>query len=263
MEKFFILSVMFAVIFVATAVRAFFKLFTKVLVYENERALLYRDGKFVKTLEPGKYWLWSRNMLIKRMDIRAQWMHVPSQELLTADNMQVKISLVVQYRVLDVYTALELVENHYTALYTMAQLALREVIAPMKIEELMTARDEVAEALTKALAPKAAEFGVEVILVGVRDMMLPGEVKKIMSQVVKAQMESKAALEKARGETAALRSLANAARMLESTPALMQLRLMQSLGESTGNTIVFGATSNGLLLPTTPKKGSREDAPSE
>ena len=262
MEKFFILSIMFAVIIVATAVRAISKLFTKVLVYENERALLYRDGKFVKTLEPGKYWLWNRNMLIKRMDIRANWMHLSSQELLTADNMQVKISVVVQYRVLDAYTALELVENHYTALYTMAQLALRDAIASMKIEELMTARDEVAEALTKALAPKAAEFGVEVILVGIRDIMLPGEVKKIMSQVVKAQMESKAALEKARGETAALRSLANAARMLESTPGLMQLRLLQSLSENTGNTIVFGASSNGLLLPNSkPKTGS--ETPSE
>lgn len=254
MDKVMVLSLLLAIVIIATAVKSVLKLFTKVLVYENERALLYRDGKFVKTLEPGKYWLWNRNIQIKRMDIRAQWLHVASQELLTSDNMQVKISLAVQYRVLDVYTALELVENHYTTLYTMAQLALREAVAPMKLDELMTARDAVAEGLTKALTPKAAEFGVEVILVGVRDIMLPGEVKKIMSQVVKAQMESKAALEKARGETAALRSLANAARMLESTPGLMQLRLMQSLNESTGNTIVFGATSNGLLLPSTPRK---------
>lgn len=249
MDKITVLCILLAIIIAAAAVNAVLKLFTKVLVYENERALLYRDGKFVKSLEPGKHWLWNRNIQIKRMDIRAQWMNVASQELLTADNMPIKISLVLQYRVLDVYTALELVENHYTALYTMAQLALREAIAPIKIDELMTERNTVADALTRTLAPKAAEFGVEVILVGVRDIMLPGEVKKIMSQVVKAQMEAKAALEKARGETAALRSLANAARMLESTPALMQLRLMQSLGESAGNTIVFGATSNGLLVP--------------
>jgi regulator of protease activity HflC (stomatin/prohibitin superfamily) len=89
---------------------------------------------------------------------------------------------------------------------------------------------------------KAAELGIELSLVGIKDIMFPGDLKAIFAQVVNARKEGLATLERARGETAALRHLANAAKLLESNPALMQLRLLQALGEQPGNTVVL--TSN-------------------
>jgi len=242
-----ILSTAVASIIVAYLVRAIFKnLVVRQTVFEYQRALLYRDGKFIKTLEPGAYWLWKFNTSITKIDIRPTILTLPGQELVTIDSMSVKISLSVNYRIVDPYAAVHMTDSFSAALYTVAQLELRQLVAPMTIDELMVARSSISEPLQKAIANRATEFGIEVASAEIRDIMLPGEIKKIMTQVVKAQKEAQAALEKTRGETAALRSLANAARMLESSPALMQLRLLQSIGETSGNTIVYGVPANGI-----------------
>lgn len=228
---------------------AFPKLLVKVTVLEFQRGLMYRDGKFVKVLEPGSYWTFPFNTRVTLIDIRQAYTIIPSQELLTADSMSVKMTLAVQYKVVDAYAAINMVDSYISALYTVTQLALRDIVSSMKIDELMSARQKVADELYTAVSGKAAEFGLELITANIRDLMVPGEMKKVMSQVVKAQKEAQAALEKARGETAALRSLANAAKMVEDAPTLMQLRLLQSIGESTGNTVVFGMPTNGSALP--------------
>lgn len=244
-----IVIVISAALFAALAVNTAMKnLFVKEIVFEFERGLMYRDGKFQKSLEPGTYWFFKFNTRVMKVDIRPKFTIVPSQELMTADNLPVKISLALHSRVVDPVAAINQIDNFWGALYTVAQLALREIVTTQKIDELMISRDAVAEALRESIAPKAAEFGVELISANIRDIMVPGELKKVLSQVVKAQKESQAALEKARGETAALRSLANAARMIESSPALMQLRLLQSIGERTGNTIVYGVPTNGAAV---------------
>lgn len=240
MEKFYILTMIVLLIAVAIVAKSIKKLFMHVTVYESEEVLLFRDGKFMKTLPPGSYWLWAPNTSVERIEMRPNHMIVSSQELMTADGMPLKMSIIVESKVVDSYAAHHNVTNYQMALYTVSQLVLREVIAPLNINEITTSRMPISEAIVKLLAPKAREFGIEIIAAGVRDIMIPGEVKKIMSQVVKAQMESRASLERARGETAALRSLANAARLVEANPALLQLRLMQSLGENSGNTVVYG-----------------------
>ncbi len=252
---FSILSIL-AYIVVAYVVLALLKsFFVRQTVFEFQRVLLYRDGKFVKVLEPGSYWFLRFNTTFTFIDIRPVFLTLAGQELVTSDNMSIKLSLSVRYRVVDPYAAIHMTDNYAMTLYTVAQLELRQLVAPMKIDELMVARSAVSEGLQKVLANRASEFGVEVISADIRDIMLPGEVKKMMTQVVKAQKEAQAALEKTRGETAALRSLANAARMLEANPALMQLRLLQSIGETSGNTIVYGVPANGAVVnvASTPK----------
>lgn len=245
-------SLIFAsIVFVLVAYLVHFmskKIVARETVFEYQRALLYRDGKFVKTLEPGSYWLWKLNTTVSKIDIRPGFLALPGQELVTLDNMSIKVSLSVNYRVVDPYAAVHMTDNYNTALYTVAQLELRQLVAPMKIDDLMVARPAISEGLQKAIGNRAAEFGIEVISADIRDIMLPGEIKKIMTQVVKAQKEAQAALERTRGETAALRSLANAARMVEASPALMQLRLLQSIGETSGNTIVYGVPANGAVV---------------
>ncbi len=239
-----------ALVMIAIAIKlALPKLLVKVTVLEYQRGLMYRDGKFVKVLEPGSYWTFPFNTQVTMIDIRQAYTIIPSQELLTADCMSVKMTLAVQYKVVDAYLAINMVDYYVSALYTVTQLALRDIVSSMKIDELMSARQKVADELYASVSGKVAEFGLELITANIRDMMVPGEMKKVMSQVVKAQKEAQAALEKARGETAALRSLANAAKMVEDAPTLMQLRLLQSIGESSGNTVVFGVPANGSALP--------------
>jgi hypothetical protein len=97
-----------------------------------------------------------------------------------------------------------------------------------------------------AAAARAAEIGVDILEVQVRDVMLPGEVKRSYAAVLVARKEGEAALERARAETAALRSLANAGRTVADNPGLLQLRILQELGASSGNTVVFGAPEAGL-----------------
>ena len=95
--------------------------------------------------------------------------------------------------------------------------------------------------MREACAGPLATIGVELLDVDIRDVMLPGELKRAFAAVIAARKEGEAALERARGETAALRSLANAGRMLDDNPGLLQLRILQEVGQSSGNTIVFGA----------------------
>lgn len=237
------------------------KLLVKSTVFEYQRGLMYRDGKFIKVLEPGSYWIFPFNTKVMYVDVRQMYTVIPSQELLTADSMAVKITLAVQYKIVDAYAAINMVDNYIGALYTVTQLALRDIVSSMKVDELMSARQKVADQLTANVSGKVAEFGLEVISANIRDIMVPGEMKKVMSQVVKAQKEAQASLEKARGETAALRSLANAAKMVEDAPTLMQLRLLQSIGESSGNTVVFGMPANGSALPLAKK--AKADKPAD
>lgn len=240
------------------------KILVKTTVLEFQRGLMYREGKFAKVLEPGSYWMFPFNTKVTMIDVRQAYSIIPSQELMTADSMSVKMTLAVQYKVVDAYAAINLVDSYISALYTVTQLALRDIVSSMKIDELMTARQKVADELYTAVSAKVAEFGLELISANIRDLMVPGEMKKVMSQVVKAQKEAQAALEKARGETAALRSLANAAKMVEDAPTLMQLRLLQSIGESSGNTVVFGMPANGHALPIAKKaKADKPEADQE
>lgn len=96
---------------------------------------------------------------------------------------------------------------------------------------------------------KIKELGLKLISVSLKDIMFPGKLKEIFAQVINARKECLAALEKARGETAALRNLANAAKMIDSNPNLMQLRLVQALGQSSGNTLILGMPQEGLPIP--------------
>jgi hypothetical protein len=129
------------------------------------------------------------------------------------------------------------------------QLAIRDIIGSLKIDEILEQRAALNQKLMDFTVSKAKELGINVQLIGIKDIMFPGELKKIFAKVVEAQKEGLAALERARGETAALRNLANVAKVLEDNPTLMQLRALQS----TGNTVVFGVS--GAIVPINKKVG--------
>jgi len=231
------------------------------IVYEYQRGLLYVRGRFRKVLGPGRYWLIGAKSIVA-VDVRPTFITIPGQEVLSADGVTVRISLAAQYEVAQPDRAINKVQTYAAALYLLLQMEARTLISTQKIDEILENRNNTGQKLLDAVSPKAEELGVKLIAVDVKDLMLPGDIKKVFSQVVKAQKEGQAALERARGETAALRSLANAAKMIEDNPNLLQLRALQIMAENNGNTLLLNVPGN-TVIPAgkngNPTKGTSSD----
>jgi regulator of protease activity HflC (stomatin/prohibitin superfamily) len=221
----------------------------RITVFEYERGLQFRRGRFARVLQPGAYWYLSAFTRIQKVDIRPTRLAVAGQEVLSADGVAVKASVAATYKVSDPQRAVLASDDYRTAVYTELQLALRAVVSETKIDDLLAQRGAMSEKLKTLPATALAAIGIELQDASVRDLTLPGELKKIFAQVVKARQEGLAALERARGETAALRNLANAAQMIDRNPSLVQLRLLQVLAQQPGNTLVLGVQHQGTPIP--------------
>lgn len=212
---------------------------------EHERAVRYDRGRFMGVVGPGRIRYRGWRTVLVPVDLRPQLLAVPGQEVLTSDGIPVKVSVVARWRVVDPVVFLTEARGLPEALYLAVQLQLRSAVAALDVEGLLGGRAGVDDALAAPVIEAGTAIGVEVVSVAVRDIMLAGETKRLFAQIVTARQEGLAALERARGETAALRSLANIAAVLEAHPALLQLRTLQTAAE-TGATVVLnqgGATS--------------------
>jgi regulator of protease activity HflC (stomatin/prohibitin superfamily) len=214
------------------------------VVPEGFVGLLYRHGKSWHRLSPGKHRFWKFGYSVRLVDVRKTVVTVAGQEVLSADNVGLKVSAALTYKIEQPEKAVHEVQDFSAHLYNAVQLAMRSVIGGLPIESLLTQRLEIGKQLQALVHPELERIGIFVFAVEVKDVMFPGELKKVFAEVLKAQKEGQAALERARGETAALRNLANAARMLENNPALMNLRLLQSIASASasgaGNTLALG-----------------------
>ncbi len=241
MDVLVLVSAVFLVVVAATLVYTGAKrVIARVTVWEHEKGLRYKNGKCEGVVEPGAYWISGWSTHITRVDMRPQQIVLPGQEVLSSDGIGLKTSIAARFQVTDPYTAVNAVQSYYQEIYLVLQLGVREIIGSQPIEELLEKRAEFDSVLTDMCAPKVEEFGLKLLSAAVRDIMFPGDLKKVFGQVAQARQEGLAALERARGETAALRNLANAAKMLDNNPSLLQLRMIQTLGESSGNTLVLG-----------------------
>ncbi len=215
----------------------------RTVVREYQRGLLYRNGRFLRTLVAGAHWRNRFTTEIVLTDARRTALTLPGQELLSADDVTFRTSLIVAFSIEDPRKALHEVQDYVDAIYATAQLALRDVVALTPIDDLLAKRAEVGKQVLTRIAGPLATIGIRVESAEVKDIMLPGEMRKVFADVVLARKEGQAALERSRGETAAMRSLANAAQMLERSPALMNLKVLQSLAVAAatpGNTLVLG-----------------------
>lgn len=255
------LQLLWILVLAAVLLVIFFKVLPlkHVVIFEYQKGLKYRKGRFVQTLGPGSYWISSAFTTVVPVDIRREFMTIPGQDVLSSDGVTVKISIATEYEVSDPNLAVNKNTNYRGSLYLLLQMALRELVGKEKIDALVESRTGLSGKLMEMTKEKAAGFGVNLISADVKDIMFPGEMKKAFAQVIKAQKEGQAALERARGETAALRSLANAARMMDDNPNLLQLRALQALADSGGNTLVLGV--NGTVPVT--RKGSNSQSTAE
>jgi len=237
------------VVAAAVAASAWNALVGRVTVYEYERGLRYDKGRFEGILEPGQYRFLRRRTRIDRIDVRPELVTVPGQEVVTADGVSIRVSVTAVYELADPVVAIVSQGGYREKLYTALQLALRTIVAEAEIDALLERRSALGERLTELARDDAARVGLRLVSAEVKDLMFPGELRRTFAQVVTARKGGQAALERARGETAALRNLANAARMMESNPALMQLRLLQELDRAGGNTVVLGLPGSSTPLP--------------
>jgi regulator of protease activity HflC (stomatin/prohibitin superfamily) len=229
-----------------------------VIVYEYQKALRYSRGRYAGTLDPGQYWIISTFSSIVPVDVRPEFITIQGQDVLSADGVTLKVSLAAEFQVVDPNVAINKNANFRTALYLTLQMALREIVGKEKIDTLIENRAGISTKLMELTSEKASEFGLKLLSADVKDIMFSGEMKKAFSQVVKAQKEGQAALERARGETAALRNLANAARTMDDNPNLLQLRALQTLADSSGNTLVLGMS--GGSVPLVKQSGKEPDS---
>jgi regulator of protease activity HflC (stomatin/prohibitin superfamily) len=234
---------------VVVAVAVVRLLFDVVTVHDYERGLRYRRGEFTGLLDAGAYASFRPSSQIQVIDVRPAFVTIDGQDVLMADGVNVRISLIARYVVGDPAAAVRGDQDYERALYVMLQLALSEALAGRTAEELLATRRELGPVVMERSAGALARIGIELLSVDVRDLMLPGELKRAFAAIVAARKDGELALERARGETAALRSLANAARLVEEHPALMQLRLLEEVGGSTGNTVVVGMPDGTVPRP--------------
>ncbi len=225
----------------------------RVVVQAGTAALLFKDGLYQRTLGPGLHRV-HRRAVTTPVPVRPQTLLVAGQEVLSADGFLPRLSAVASFTVADPFRAVAGQQTEYRELLTVeVQLAVRALAAARKAESLATApRAELDGELLAAAAPAAAAFGLALTAVRLRDIHLPADLRRLMTAVEKARREGQAALERAHAEQAALRALANAARLLRNNPELQNLRLLQVLGDSKATTVALGATTGLLPLSSGP-----------
>ncbi len=227
-----LIVVLLALVLARTLVRV-------VTVHDYERGLRYRRGRFSGLVDPGTHVTIAPLTEIRVLDGRPSFMMIEGQEVLTADGVPLKVSLAARYVVGDPVAAVTGDQSYGRAMHLELQLGLREVLSAGTIDEILGTRSTIGPAVLERTASKLARLGIELLSVDVRDLMVPGDLKRVFAGVVAARKEGEAGLERVRAETAALRNLANAGRMVEDNPGLLQLRMLQQLGGSSGNTVML------------------------
>jgi regulator of protease activity HflC (stomatin/prohibitin superfamily) len=225
-------------------------------VASHEQGLRYEQGRFVELLAPGRYLLWSypeAKAAVQKVDMRLQQVALTGQELMTRDKVTLRLSLSVEYAVRDAALAADASTNLRDTVYLMVQLAAREFVAGVTLDELLERRDAMTRFLEEDVRPRAEQVGLRVERVGVKDVVLPGEMKALLNRVIEAEKEAAANVILRREETAATRSLANTARVMAEQPVLLRLKeleAMKDIAERINEVrVVVGGDSLGTLLP--------------
>ncbi len=223
-------------------------------VADQTTGLLIVDGELVTTLKPGfyAYWKFNRSVVIEQVDTRVQPMEVSGQDILTRDKVTLRVNLVAQYRVTDAVQARNELKSPVDWLYRELQFALRQAVGSRTLDALLGNKDQLDRAIFEPVVNAAAGYGLTLTSVGVKDLILPGEMKTILNQVVEAEKAAQANVIKRREETAATRSLLNTAKLMQGNPTLLRLKELETLEkvtEKVGQMTVFGGLE-GILKDT-------------
>ncbi|MDR6160164.1 regulator of protease activity HflC (stomatin/prohibitin superfamily) [Chryseobacterium sp. SLBN-27] len=220
--------------------------FVRKLVVTNQyKGLLLIDGKLNRILEAGTYYFWNNEISIdvKAIDTRMQQMEIAGQELLTKDKAMLRINFYVRFQVENIVKALMENKEYDKQLYILMQLALREFVGALTLDELLVKKDSVGKEILQNLGIKAEDLGLKAADAGIRDVILTGEMKEIMNQVLIAEKKAQANTIMRREETASTRSLLNTAKLMEENEVLWKLKemeYMEKIADKIGDITVSG-----------------------
>jgi regulator of protease activity HflC (stomatin/prohibitin superfamily) len=225
-------------------------------VRQFERGLKYVQGKYDGMLEPGKHAFWvhpGARVAVTMMDTRVQQLKIEGQELMTRDKVTLRLTLTAEYAPADAPTTVHAVADVKDALYLAVQLAAREYVAGVTLDELLEGRDNLTRYLEEQVKPRAEAFGVRVQRVGVKDVILPGEMKTLLNKVIEAEKAAAANVILRREDAAATRNMANTAKVIAENPVLMRLKELETMKDIAEKIdeikLVMGADGLKGLMP--------------
>ena len=213
------------------------------ILKEYERAVIFRLGRLVKARGPGITYVipWVEKMM--RVDLRTVAMDVPPQDVITRDNVSIKVSAVLYFRVIDPNRAVTEVQNYLFASSQLAQVTLRSSCGQALLDELLAEREKINARIQEILDAQTEPWGIKVVLVELKDIDLPQEMQRAMAKQAEAERERRAKIIHAEGEFQASRKLADAAEVMGKEPIAMHLRFLQSLVE------VSADNNSTIVLP--------------
>jgi regulator of protease activity HflC (stomatin/prohibitin superfamily) len=219
-----VISVVFAilVIILASAIR---------VLKEYERGVIFRLGRLYGSKGPGLIFIIPIIDRMVRVDLRVITMDIPPQDVITRDNVSVKVNAVLYFRVIDPDNAIVKVENFYKATSQLSQTTLRSVLGQAELDELLADREKINQELQKIIDFHTDPWGIKVVLVEVKHVDLPQEMQRAMAKQAEAERERRAKVIHAEGEFQASQKLVDAAKRIETSPMAMQLRFLQTLAE--------------------------------
>ncbi|MEZ5352401.1 MAG: slipin family protein [Bryobacteraceae bacterium] len=200
-------------------------------VEEGKTGLLYLDGRFERRLDPGTYAFWTAAVTprVDLIEVRRQTLEIPGQEILTRDKVSIRVNVWTEFQVADPVKARQGVKDYAEHLYRTVQLAVRQTLGRRSLEEILADKTTVDESVAVTVRQEMDAVGVRVGAIALKDIVLPGEMRDILNQVVAAEKQAQANLIRRREETAATRSLLNTARLMEGNPLLLRMKELETL----------------------------------
>mgnify|MGYP001606710018 FL=1 len=212
------------------------------ILREYERGVVFRLGRLIPTKGPGLVLIWPMIDKLVKVSLRTVTMDVPSQDIITRDNISVKVNAVVYFRVVDAAKAITDVEDFYYATSLISQTTLRSVLGQSQLDDLLAKRDELNSELQKIIDQQTEPWGIKVTTVEVKNVDLPVEMQRAIAKQAEAERERRAKIIHAEGEFQASQKLADAAAIIGTQPMALQLRFLQTLTEISAeknSTIIF------------------------
>jgi len=209
---------------------------------EYERGIKFSMGKFKKMMNPGWNLVLPIFQSYKKVDIRTKAVDVPEQDAITKDNVSVKINAVIYYKVFDASKAILAVENFRYAISQLAQTTMRNAVGAVTLDELLSERDKISREICSVIDNDSDPWGIKVENVELKDVSLPEEMKRVIAKAAEAEREKLAVITKSKGEVEAAQNLAEAAKLMGSTPGALHLRTLSTLNDLSSdqsNTIIF------------------------
>ena len=212
------------------------------ILKEYERGVVFRLGRVIPVKGPGLVLIWPLIDKLVKVSLRIVTMDVPSQDIITKDNITVKVNAVVYFRVMDPIKAITAIEDFFFATSQIAQTTLRSILGQSQLDDLLTNREQLNAELQKVIDFQTEPWGIKVTAVEVKNVDLPEEMQRAIAKQAEAERERRAKIIHAEGEFQASQKLADAATIIATAPSALQLRFLQTLTEiatEKNSTIIF------------------------